>query len=163
MGRKSRITTEKKLECVLRCINGEASAYYIAQLVGVTKNTVARWIRNYQSLGIKGLTTASKNVFYSKELKHMAVKDYLDNKGSLNDICRKYGIRSSTQLRKWIMKYNSHDKLKSSGTGGVTIMTKGRKTTYEERVDIVKYCIEHQNNYSKAASFFQVSYQQVYT
>jgi transposase-like protein len=91
------------------------------------------------------------------------VKDYLDYKGSLNDICKKYGIRSSSQLSEWIMKYNGHEKLKSSGTGGVTIMTKGRKTTYEERVDIVKYCIEHQNNYSKAANFFQVSYQQVYT
>lgn len=83
MGRKSRITTEKKLECVLRCINGEDSAYHIAQLVGVNKNTVARWIRNYQSLGINGLTTTSHNTSHSKELKYKAVKDYLDNKGSL--------------------------------------------------------------------------------
>ena len=30
------------------------------------------------------------------------------------------------------MKYNSHEKLKASGTGVVTIMTKGRNTTYEE-------------------------------
>lgn len=37
-------------------------------------------------------------------------------------------------------------------------MTKGRKTTYEERVDIVKYCIEYQHNYSETAEHFQVSY-----
>lgn len=42
-------------------------------------------------------------------------------------------------------------------------MTKGRATTYEERVEIVKYCIEHQNNFGETAQKFQVSYQQVYT
>lgn len=41
-------------------------------------------------------------------------------------------------------------------------MTNGRKTTYDERVEIVKYCIEHQNNYAETAEY-QVSYQQVYT
>ena len=42
-------------------------------------------------------------------------------------------------------------------------MTKGRTTTYDERVKIVKYCIEHQNNYAETADKFQVSYQQVYS
>ncbi|GEM_PF-4890869 len=39
-------------------------------------------------------------------------------------------------------------------------MTNGRKTTYDERVEIVKYCIEHQNNYlnhSWALLFFSNS------
>ena len=35
-------------------------------------------------------------------------------------------------------RYNSHDK----ETGGRAIMTKGRKTTFEERVEIVQYCID---------------------
>jgi transposase len=42
-------------------------------------------------------------------------------------------------------------------------MIKGRTTTYNERIDIVKYCIEHQNNYAETADKFQVSYQQVYS
>ena len=41
-------------------------------------------------------------------------------------------------------------------------MIKGRATTYDERVEIVKYCVEHQNNYQETADKFQVSYQQVY-
>jgi transposase-like protein len=41
-------------------------------------------------------------------------------------------------------------------------MTNGRKTTYDERIEIVKYCIEHQNNYAETAQKYQVSYQQVY-
>ena len=32
-------------------------------------------------------------------------------------------------------------------------MTKGRKTTFEERVEIVQYCIKHSHNYSKQQKF----------
>ncbi|WP_346900366.1 helix-turn-helix domain-containing protein [Clostridium sp. UBA7503] len=41
-------------------------------------------------------------------------------------------------------------------------MIKGRKTTYEERIEIVRYCIEHHNNYAETSQHFQVSYNQVY-
>ena len=42
-------------------------------------------------------------------------------------------------------------------------MTQGRKTSYEERVEIVQYCIEQQNNYVETARKYKVSYQQVYS
>lgn len=41
-------------------------------------------------------------------------------------------------------------------------MTKGRKTTYEERVEIVKYCMENEMNYVQTSEKYQVSYQQIY-
>ncbi len=97
---------------------------------------------------------------YSKELKQQAVLDYLAGRGSQDDICKKYGIRSKAKLQIWIKKYNGHEELKSSGTGGSTIMTKGRKTTFEERIEIVQYCIAHDYNYAKTAEQYQVSYQQ---
>ena len=37
-----------------------------------------------------------------------------------------------------------------------------RKTTLEERKEIVKYCIEHNRNYKETASIYKVSYSQVY-
>jgi transposase len=39
-------------------------------------------------------------------------------------------------------------------------MTKGRKTTFNERVDIVQYCIAHEHNYAETSEKYQVSYQQ---
>ncbi|WP_432407916.1 transposase [Wukongibacter sp. M2B1] len=42
-------------------------------------------------------------------------------------------------------------------------MTKGRKTTLDERIEIIEYCIDNECNYAKTAEKFQVSYQQVYT
>ena len=41
-------------------------------------------------------------------------------------------------------------------------MAKGRKTSYEERVQIVTYCIEHGMDYAQAAEKYQASYQQIY-
>ena len=42
-------------------------------------------------------------------------------------------------------------------------MTKGRKTTYEERDDIVSFCIANANDYNLTSNKYDVSYQQVYT
>ncbi|MET1171858.1 helix-turn-helix domain-containing protein [Paenibacillus amylolyticus] len=39
---------------------------------------------------------------------------------------------------------------------------KGRKTTVEERIEIVQYTIAHDLNYQKAVGQYGVSYQQVY-
>lgn len=41
-------------------------------------------------------------------------------------------------------------------------MSKGRKTTKEERIEIVNYCIDNHYDYKGAASKYGVSYAQVY-
>ena len=38
-----------------------------------------------------------------------------------------------------------------------------RKTSIEERKEIVEYCIEHNRNYKETASVYDVSYSQVYS
>lgn len=92
-------------------------------------------------------------------MKLQAVHDYINGCGSQDDICKKYSIRAKSKLQKWIKMYNGHEELKSSGTGG-TIMTKGRKTTFDERVEIVQYCIAHSHNYAETSEKYRVSYQQ---
>jgi len=41
--------------------------------------------------------------------------------------------------------------------------TARRKTTLEERKEIVNYCIKHHHNYKETASIYDVSYSQVYS
>ena len=41
-------------------------------------------------------------------------------------------------------------------------MTKGRKTTWKERIEIVQDALENEKNYQQTAENHQVSYQQVY-
>lgn len=38
-----------------------------------------------------------------------------------------------------------------------------RKTTIDERREIVRYCIEHDHDYKNTASLYDVSYSQVYS
>ena len=63
-------------------------------------------------------------------------------------VCRKYGILNEKQLRNWIKWYNGHKEFKErSAAKGEIYMTKGRKTTQEERAEIVAFCIEHNKDY----------------
>ena len=79
------------------------------------------------------------------------------------DICQKYKISSKTILQKWIKVYNdSHKELKSTGSGGRKPMTKGRKTTFDERLEIVQYCIANSRNYGAVMDKYDISYQQIY-
>lgn len=162
MSHKAKVSGPEKIATIEKYLRGEDSIYHLATLLDVQKSTVRQWLQIYHSLGPNALLGSSKNSIYTEELKNKAVRDYLAGLGSQSEICKKYGLRSRTQLHNWILKYNSHEKLKTSGTGGTPIMTKGRTTTYDERVEIVKYCIEHQDNYAETAQKFQVSYQQVY-
>lgn len=156
---KKKISVEDKIYAVNLYLDGKESQHRIASMFDVSLASVQQWIRNYESMGADAFTL-KENKKYSKELKKQAVLDYLAGRGSQDDICKKYGIRSKSKLQSWIKKYNGHEELKSSGIGGRTIMTKGRKTTFEERVEIVQYCIAHNCNYAETSKQYQVSYQQ---
>ena len=104
-----------------------------------------------------------RNKKYSAELKMQAVQSYLNGEGGLDTICRKYGILSNHQLRNWILWYNGHREFKErSSAKGEIYMTKGRKTTQEERAEIVAFCIEHNKDYGLTVETYNVSYQQIY-
>ena len=97
-----------------------------------------------------------KNKSYPAELKYQAVADYLSGAGSLRAICKKYKIGNKKRLQDWIKLYNSHKELKCY-TGG-SRMTKGRDTTYEERIALVHECIENGYNYTGIAQKHKVGY-----
>lgn len=100
---------------------------------------------------------------YSYELKSQIVLEYEAGKGSMEGLEKKYNISSGSILRNWINVYNSgHKELKSTGSGGKRIMTKARKTTLEERIDIVNFCIANGKDYRLTMEKFDITYQQIY-
>ena len=104
-----------------------------------------------------------KNKKYSAELKKMAVQAYLKEEGSMDCICMRYGISDHSVLRDWILWYNGHKEFKEcTSAKGEIYMTKGRKTTQEERAEIVAFCIEHNKDYGLTVETYKVSYQQIY-
>ena len=159
MGRKVKYSAEEKISAINEALYGKTSLNVIAERLGVHIESLRQWIAKYEAMGTDAFLT-SHNKHYSMAEKEKAVVAYLSGEGSLLATCKKYKIHSTAQLRQWIKKYNSHEELKDSGTGGIVIMTKGRKTSFEERVEIASYCISHNHNYAETAGKFEISYQQ---
>lgn len=158
---RNKILKENKLDAVIKILDGKSSISSMAKKLQVSYTAVESWIRIYQSIGVNAFDN-TKNQTYSVELKLQAVTEYLSGKGSLYTICKKFKIKSKSQLRRWISKYNNHEKLKSYSGGTGKIMEKGRKTTFEERIDIVKDYIESGTSYEEIAEKYGISYQQIY-
>ncbi len=163
MGRKSTTAFETKLLAIEAYERGEGSVKTISERFNINKSNFIRWLTIYHSQGIDGLLPSHTNKGWNKDIKMLAVQDYLLGKGSMNNICQKYKISSDSILRQWIKVYNdSHKELKSTGSGGRKPMTKARKTTFEERIEIVQFCIANSKNYGMTMDKFNVSYQQIY-
>jgi transposase-like protein len=159
---KRSYSLEKKLEILKALEDGQYSINEVLTTYHVHDTTILDWQNKLDKYGIEGLKESSTWKRYSKDLKLSAVRDYLSGKYSLREIARKYEISNSSALRNWINKYNSHREIKATAEGRSQSMTKGRSTTWEERIQVVLYCIENEKNYKKAADTFEVSYQQVY-
>ena len=161
---KRKISTERKIEAVEKYLRGETTLLLASQELGIGLSTFHEWISKYQTFGLDGLRARGKQFLYTPETMHAAVEEYLKKQYSQDEICRKYRIKDRKTLRRWIKVYNSHKELRpSSGRGSGFYMTTGRNTTYEERVEIVSYCIEHNNYYTSTMEKFGVSYQQIYS
>lgn len=164
MGRKAKISCEIKIKFVEEYLNGNISQSSIAKELGLHISSIQQWICKYKTFGPEGLRTIEKNTYYNSDLKLSAVRDYINGTGSLADICLKYRISGPGILKEWINKYNKrHKTCKSQNNKGDHIMTKRRKTTYEERIEIVSFCIANAYDYNLTSNKFNVSYQQVYT
>lgn len=94
----------------------------------------------------------------------MAVEEYLNGNLTTTHVIAKYDISSKSVFRKWILEYNANRELKDYYPKREVYMAEAsRKTTIEERKEIVKYCINHERNYKDTAALYDVSYSQIYS
>ena len=69
----------------------------------------------------------------------------------------KYCIPSSSPIKNWVKLYNSHIELKDYIPGG-----EKQKVNKEERIEIIKYCLEHDMDYKITAKLFETTYANVF-
>ena len=165
MGRKGKYTFEQKLKAVEEYISGKKGAQEISTELSMGKHgrrQVRKWAKMYQACGPEILKSTDKNSSYSKELKQKVVEEYLAGTVSIMDLRAKYGIRSEAHILNWISKYNSYEELRDYDPHPEVYMAKRRKTTQEERKEIVQYCLENNKDYKGTALKYDCSYSQVY-
>lgn len=161
MSKINQYNAAEKLAIVQELASGQRRID-VAEKYDISVNTLVKWRHRYKLYGSEGLKIQTRHKSYPAELKLQAIRDYLSGKYSQYEIIDKYNIASRTQLKRWIIKYNSHSNLKSYHTGGPHTVTKGRSTNWKERIDIVFYCLSNSHDYQSASEKYQVSYQQIY-
>ena len=87
-----------------------------------------------------------------------AIKDILEGRDSQRSVAKRCGVALSS-VQRWTMKYQSMGEIAFS-TNRNKRYSKGRTTTFDERIEIAAYCISHDHNYAETAEKFEVSYQQ---
>ena len=161
---KSPHTPEFRAMISQEYLNGSGSYNDLAAKYGVGQTILRYWVAKYRIYGIEAFRNKVGNVSYSSEFKTMCVEAVLSGEGSIDDIVAKYNISSREVLRNWIIRYNANRELKDYCPDREVYMADARrKTTIEERKEIVKYCIKHGRDYKGTASVYNVSYSQVYS
>ncbi len=167
MSRYSCYTAEQKIQACEDYLYSVRSISQICIDLGMSsKNgmTIYKWVDKYKIWGSEAFISLSKNKSYMKEFKIQAVEEYISGMSSVREIVAKYNIGSKSMLERWILLYNTNRELKDYNPKQEVYMANaGRKTTIEERKEIVKYCIKHNCNYKETASIYDVSYSQVYS
>lgn len=143
MREKPKINSETKLSAIRAYLDGEGSFDSIANEFNISRAYLQSLMARFLANGPESIMSKYKHQIYSAEFKEEVVLEYLEGKTSLNDLVIKYGMRSHGQIQDWIRVYNGGKNLESTGTKGVATMTKGRKTTLEERLEIVEHCLKN--------------------
>lgn len=161
---KNKYPIELKIEIAKAYLDGKGSSYSLAQKYKVGRKSVQVWAKKYCEHGESAFYKKPGNAKYTSEFKMMCVEKVLSGVGSVDDIVAKYNISARSVLLSWISKYNANIELKDYDPKREVYMAEARrKTTIEERKEIVEYCIEHNRDYKGTASIYDVSYSQVYS
>lgn len=157
-------SAELQILMAKKYLSGEGSYRSLAAVQGISERSLRRWVLQYREQGESSFYREKGNRCYSKEFKYQCVSAVLNGEGSVDDIVARYNISGEVVLRRWIMKYNANMELKDYEPKREVYMAEARrKTTLEERKEIVDYCISHNNDYKGTASRYGVSYSQVYS
>ncbi len=161
---KSKYSPEERAGIAQEYLDGKGSYRVIGKKYGISEATVRGWINTYKYHGIEGFVTGNGNKAYTAEFKQKRVEMYLHGKGSLREISAKNNLTDQSVLRRWVKQYTANKELRDYDPKREVYMAEARrKTTQEERKEIVEYCLEHDLDYKNTAAKFDVSYNQVYT
>ena len=161
---KEQIDPERKLAAVKEYLAGDISLNKVSTKYGVNRSSFMKWLSNYRQFGEDGLRHREKNQRYPEDLKRRAVETYLTGYLTEDEVYERYGIRCRNQLQFWLKVYNSHKEFwRPGGRRMNSVVTKKESVNRNRQLEVVTYCLNHSNDYSKTAVKYGVTYQQVYS
>lgn len=168
MSKRRKYSPQEKIKIVKEYLSGQSSLKEIGSRYGYTSRKgypgcFNRWIALYQEHGESAFYHIG-NSCYPKEFKIKVVEEYIAGAASAVELTAKYKISNESILLKWVELYNANRELRDYKPQREVYMAEARrKTTIEERKEIVEYCLAHNRDYKGTASIYDVSYSQVYS
>src|SRR5699024_605806 len=165
MRSNSKHTTEEIESYILMYLNEGISFEELKEAYGLLINWTSFWdkILRYQEHGISRIQVKSKHNKYSRKFKVSVVKEYLEDKLPIGQLAVKYNIPKADTVRSWINKYTEGEEIRSYSPKYQVHTMKGKKSTQEEKFEIVKDCLANGLSYTETAKKYQVSYNNVYS
>jgi len=151
-----RVSSAEKLYYVREYLAGNGSQQQCADRAGVSKTAFQHWLRKYSTFGEEAFLK-KRYGRYPQDVKKAAVEDYRSGVFSQEELCKKYQLSSMRQIYEWNQEYEK------SAAENFSFQVRGRSTTWEERVAIVRDCLANDRDYCGIAEKHRVSYQQIYT
>lgn len=161
MGRNPKYSKEIKIQACIDYLTGKKSVAQISRALDANDRTVREWIHFYEQYGTQAFDHKKHNGSYSKEFKLQVVQEYLQGKGSYRSLAVRYNISQSMVIQ-WVKKYNNHMELRDYDPASEVYMKDTLKTTLEERIEIVQYCLSHGRNYKATCKKYNCKYAQLY-
>ena len=159
MDKRIKFTKEQKIAIVKRYLEGGIGCTSLAREVGCSHQQILKWVYEYKEHGKDAFRDNLKHKAYTKEFQSNAVEYYFQY-GSVDQTAAKYCI-SSRVLENWIKAYKDGT-LKDRIPMPEVYHMKGRRTTFEERKEIVHYCLMHDKNYKETAKTYSLPYSRVF-
>ena len=161
MCRKSKFNKDLKIQACEDYKVGKDSFNGLAKKYGCSSYSIRMWYYTYEIHGANAFDEIKYNRSYSVDFKLEVIAEFKSASCSIIELSAKYNISKSV-ISRWINKYYNGVEVKPYDPKGDVYTMKSRKTTFDERLKIVKWTIENDMNYKYSADKYGIKYALIY-
>ncbi|WP_310669252.1 transposase, partial [Klebsiella pneumoniae] len=144
---KPKYSPETKLAVVNHYLSGKDGEQSTADLFGIERTSVRRWVRAWQFHGAEGLT--AKNNHYSDEFKLVVVRAVISDRLTMREAAARFNLSAEILVRRWLNAWQFH------GAEGLT--AKNNHYSDEFKLVVVRAVISDRLTMREAAARFNLS------
>lgn len=161
LSRKQKYSKEFRIKIVKQYLEGQFTANQLVDKYKIARASVYNWVNIYNIHGPDIFNKKIKNSCYTIEFKIEVIRYALSH--SVYMSCVKYNMSCSV-VSNWLKMYNQLEEIKDYNMypQGEIYNMKSKPTTYGDKLEIVKYCVKHNFNYTLTAAQYEQPYSQVY-
>lgn len=154
---KIKFDLETKIKACKEYEKGNKSFVEIGEEINAGDTTVSYWYAKYKEKCTDSLKAKTSKGSFSKEFKMNIIEEYLTGNHTYQQLGHKYDISHST-VSKWVNMWYNGIELKDTKQKREDNSMK----TYKERIEIVKWVLNNDKNYKKAAEKYNLNYALIY-